>query len=72
MITLTLKANSRGSWANVCDFPKDELLYVQEGAAGIVKASRGRVAFKITDGGNNTLYILDTRVSNRWQAHRGH
>ena len=72
MTTLTLKANSRGSWANVCDFPEEELPYVQEGAVGIVKASRGTVAFKITDGRNSTLYSLDARVSTHWQDRRLH
>ena len=66
MSTLTLKANSRGSWANVCEFPSDELAYVQAGAEGIVKAAGGRVAFKVTDPAGTTLCSLDTRKASAW------
>lgn len=68
MTTLTLKANSRGSWANVCEFPKGDLPYVQAGAEGIAKAAGGRVAFKVTDSAGATLYSLDPRKSLTWTA----
>lgn len=68
MTTLTLKANSRGSWANVCDFPEEDLPYVQEAAADIAHAAGGRVAFKITDATGTTVHKLDPKKSPSWTA----
>lgn len=69
-IVMHLKANSRGSWTNVCSFPAsdDTLLEIQHAAARIAQAAGG-VSFKITDDHGVTLYSLDCRQQPAtWQS----
>lgn len=56
-----LKANSRGSWANVMSFDQAETERVQDACEALSLASGFRVSFKITDDKNVTLHALDIR-----------
>lgn len=73
MTTLHLKANSRGSWTNVCSFPSSEsnLTEIFFGCMHIARVSEG-VSFKITDDHGVTLYSLDCRQQPvTWQSRIG-
>ena len=56
MSTLTLKANSRGSWANVCSFAPDQIERIKDGCRLITLASDHGV----------TLHSLDARGPLIW------
>lgn len=60
-ITLHLKANSRGSWTNVCTFTATQLANVKASALQLCLAAGATVSFKITDDHNVTLHSLDAR-----------
>ena len=60
-ITLHLKANSRGSWTNVCSFNAVDLPNIKDGARQLARHSGASVSFKITDDHNVTLHSLDAR-----------
>jgi len=60
-ITLHLKANSRGSWTNVCSFAPAQLANVKASSLQLCLAAGARVSFKITDDHNVTLHSLDAR-----------
>ena len=60
-ITLHLKANSRGSWTNVCTFTPAQLANVKDSALQLCLAAGATVSFKITDDHNVTLHSLDAR-----------
>ena len=67
MSTLTLKANSRGSWANVCSFAPDQIERIKNGCRLITLASGHTVSFKIADDHGVTLHSLDARGRLVWQ-----
>lgn len=60
---LTLKANSRGSWANVCSLTPDQLRNVKAAALHLCLAANAAVSFKVTDDHGVTLHSLDARHS---------
>lgn len=59
--TLHLKANSRGSWTNVCTIPTDNLVAVKKAVLLLCLEAGASVSFKITDDHNVTLHSLDAR-----------
>lgn len=59
--TLHLKANSRGSWANVCAFEPAQLSNIKDAGLHLCLAADASVSFKITDDHNVTLHSLDAR-----------
>lgn len=59
--TRQLKANSRGSWANILRFPADKSERVKDACEQLLQAAGGSVSFKITDDKNVTLSALDAR-----------
>lgn len=58
---LHLKANSRGSWANVCSFTHAQIHDVKEAAWVLCVAAHRSVSFKIADDAGVTLHSLDAR-----------
>lgn len=64
---LHLKANSRGSWTNVCSFEPDQIERVKDGCRLITLASDHTVSFKVVDDHNVTLHSLDARHALIWQ-----
>lgn len=61
MSTLTLKANSRGSWANVCNLTPAQLANVKAAALQLCLATNCGVSLKVTDERGTTLHSLDAR-----------
>lgn len=61
MTTLHLKANSRGSWTNVCAFSPAQLANIKDSSLQLAQAAGAGVSFKITDEHNVTLHSLDAR-----------
>lgn len=59
--TLHLKANSRGSWANVLEFPAERLDEIKAASRQLVIAAGRTVSFKITDDHHVTQHSLDAR-----------
>ena len=59
--TLHLKANSRGSWANVMSFTPAQIHGVKEAAWVLCMAADRTVSFKIADDTGVTLHSLDAR-----------
>lgn len=59
--TLQLKANSRGSWANVCSFNSAQVANIKDAALQLCLAANCAVSFKIADDHGTTLHSLDAR-----------
>ena len=66
MSALHLKANSRGSWANVCRFAPDQIERIKDGCRLITLASDHTVSFKVADDHGVTLHSLDARGPLVW------
>lgn len=67
---LNLKANSRGSWANVCEFEPRQLKPVLDGAELLARASGETVSFRVADSAGVILYSLDARRGAfAWKKH---
>ena len=64
---LHLKANSRGSWTNVCSFDVVDLPHIKDGARLLARFSGHTVSFKVVDDHNVTLHSLDARHALIWQ-----
>lgn len=65
--TLTLKANSRGNWANVCTLTPAQLANVKAAALQLCLAANACVSFKVSDERGTTLHSLDARGPLVWQ-----